>query len=78
MLYFFNLSIYLCIYVLCAKLLYLAICVAHIVTMTHEVCSRHRPQDDVAEAGKFLQKWKTLSDVEKAKKKEEDETLGQI
>ena len=36
---------------------------------------RLSPQDDVAEADKFLQKWKTLSDVEKAKKKEEDETL---
>lgn len=31
-------------------------------------------QDDVAEADKFLQKWKALSDVEKAKKKEEDAT----
>lgn len=31
-------------------------------------------QDDVAEADKFSQKWKALSDVEKAKKKEEDAT----
>ena len=36
------------------------------------------PQDDVAEADKFLQKWKTLSEVEKAKKKEEDEPLGKL
>jgi len=30
--------------------------------------------DDVAEADKFAQKWKDLSEVEKAKKKEEDES----
>eukprot|EP00438_Fugacium_kawagutii_P008702 Skav236562 [mRNA] locus=scaffold1066:418793:424215:- [translate_table: standard] len=35
-------------------------------------------QDDVAEADKFVQKWKTLSEVEKAKKKEADETWWQV
>lgn len=33
--------------------------------------------DDVAEADKFVQKWKTLSEVEKAKKKEEDDAKAE-
>ena len=39
--------------------------------MCHDLATS--PQDDAAEADKFVAKWKALSEVEKAKKKEEDD-----